>query len=127
MRPPTAQVPRSARRTTGSIRLKRKERRAIGGGGGAGTRTPDTEIMILLLYQLSYAAQPHRGGRKKVGRHPVEVKDAQGCSAGRRISVSAWSTKVSTTCCVGQQSGSSGPCVSRWRWMARSETRIEST
>jgi hypothetical protein len=25
-------------------------------GGGAGTRTPDTEIMILLLYQLSYTA-----------------------------------------------------------------------
>ena len=33
------------------------------GGGGAGTRTPDTEIMILLLYQLSYAAEP----RNEVG------------------------------------------------------------
>ena len=30
-------------------------------GGGAGTRTPDTEIMILLLYQLSYAAPKVEG------------------------------------------------------------------
>ena len=38
------------------------------GGGGAGTRTPDTEIMILLLYQLSYAA--HSG-------HPVRMESAE--------------------------------------------------
>ena len=38
----------------GSTRLRRAGGRDV--GGGAGTRTPDTEIMILLLYQLSYAA-----------------------------------------------------------------------
>ena len=46
--------PRRARRRTGSTRRRRATGRE--GGGGAGTRTPDTEIMILLLYQLSYAA-----------------------------------------------------------------------
>ena len=35
---------------------------ALESGGGAGTRTPDTEIMILLLYQLSYNA--------RIGGHP---------------------------------------------------------
>ena len=39
----------------GSTRRKCMSRRGVR-GGGAGTRTPDTEIMILLLYQLSYAA-----------------------------------------------------------------------
>lgn len=29
-------------------------------GGGAGTRTPDTGIMIPLLYQLSYTATVER-------------------------------------------------------------------
>ena len=52
-----AQGPRKALLRIGSIRLKRNGAREMG-GGGAGTRTPDTEIMILLLYQLSYAAQP---------------------------------------------------------------------
>ena len=33
------------------VRKKRKKN-----GGGAGTRTPDTGIMIPLLYQLSYTA-----------------------------------------------------------------------
>ena len=44
-------------------------------GGGAGTRTPDTEIMILLLYQLSYTAREGAkpqgmAGEKNEGRGP---------------------------------------------------------
>src|SRR5437867_5931221 len=56
----TAHGPRRAQRRTGSSRRNRM----VGGGmlgGGAGTRTPDTEIMILLLYQLSYAAPKVEG------------------------------------------------------------------
>ncbi len=37
------------------IRIPMKKRREKN-GGGAGTRTPDTGIMIPLLYQLSYTA-----------------------------------------------------------------------
>jgi hypothetical protein len=40
---------------TGSTRRSRM-RVAITGGGGGGIRTPDTGIMIPLLYQLSYTA-----------------------------------------------------------------------
>ncbi len=35
-------------------------------GGGAGTRTPDTGIMIPLLYRLSYAA-PEKSEAKDTG------------------------------------------------------------
>ena len=42
-----------------------RNRKAVGGGGGI--RTPDTGIMIPLLYRLSYAAPPRRF-RNKIGR-----------------------------------------------------------
>ena len=63
--PEETRASRNARRTIGSSRLKRRRACEVG-GGGAGTRTPDTEIMILLLYQLSYAAEPRieMGGGK---------------------------------------------------------------
>src|SRR5438552_3066933 len=69
------QGPESARRTIGSSRRKRLRIRIV--GGGAGTRTPDTEIMILLLYQLSYAAEkrcrPEDDGPKKLGTCTSQV------------------------------------------------------
>jgi hypothetical protein len=36
--------------------MMRKKEKRTNYGGGAGTRTPDTGIMIPLLYQLSYTA-----------------------------------------------------------------------
>ena len=41
-----------------------RKRKGGKNGGGAGTRTPDTGIMIPLLYQLSYTAtRKFRGTR----------------------------------------------------------------
>ena len=65
--------------------------------------------MILLLYQLSYAAVPcSKGGRRTLRNARTRIKEPYGCSAGLRMRVSACSTKVSTSCRVGQQSGSFG-------------------
>src|SRR5262249_44073998 len=64
------QEPESARRKIGSIRRKRMGGPEIA-GGGAGTRTPDTEIMILLLYQLSYAAKDGMAWK-------IEARDVMG-------------------------------------------------
>src|SRR5262245_20129501 len=74
--------------------MRRKRRRGLWViGGGAGTRTPDTEIMILLLYQLSYAAQArgHPGGwRAKKGRvGPGRSQESAGSPARARGAVRA--------------------------------------
>jgi hypothetical protein len=60
--------------------LMRKRKGAIN-GGGAGTRTPDTGIMIPLLYQLSYTAtRKFRGTRYCItaflSRKSEEVENA---------------------------------------------------
>src|SRR5262249_18130388 len=51
-------APRGANKLKLGVRFAECQREVGRGriGGGAGTRTPDTEIMILLLYQLSYTA-----------------------------------------------------------------------
>src|SRR5258708_3536637 len=72
----SAQAPDRARRRSGSIRRKRMAKWES--GGGAGTRTPDTEIMILLLYQLSYAAKKEAVPRERRAR-----KDRVGAAASQ--------------------------------------------
>src|SRR6185503_14792076 len=83
----TSQGPSRARRRIGSSR-RRRAREGGGNGGGAGTRTPDTEIMILLLYQLSYAAAEAfdaSGERKKLGGRCGEVKAWRASAASHPI------------------------------------------
>ena len=56
----------------------RMDRSGQEGGGGGGIRTPDTGIMIPLLYQLSYTAQHEAigrdGGAKNLGVNRGGVK-----------------------------------------------------
>ena len=67
---------------TGENRRRRRGHRHTAckkSGGGAGTRTPDQEIMILLLYQLSYTAKHPNSVSITHGRAPrTEVWDSTG-------------------------------------------------